>query len=484
MVQRILLLFAFSMPLWAKAYNVPFTDTLRWKHYLSWEELQQPLAPVYLEEALQVSPWRGNWFVNVSGGVSAFIGSPLGCEDLFGRMKPSLSVSAGKWFTSAIGVRVAFHGLQFKDATLKTRDYQHLHADLMWNVFSPLQHHNNDFRWDLVPYVGLGILHNEENGKHPFALSYGVQGRYRLSNHFHLTAELGSTATFRDFDGMGASGKWGDRMFTLSVGLSVTLGKTGWKRVMDASPYIERSKRLVDYARLVQNENMRLKRDGQMNACIIAELEKILKLEGLLDRYADKLSSLRKQSDVRNIISVYPRNNYSGLNSLRARLRMAKEASNKNRTDTVYAHVKDSTLTSLSEDKMNGLECSGLTDFVRLAGGEIIGPPIHFFFLLNTDKLTDESQLVNLDGIARIARKHGLHIRITGAADRATGNDSINNGLSQKRAAYIAGQLQKRGVSMDCINATSSGGIDDYTPIEANRNACVRLLLPPAKSTD
>lgn len=332
------------MPLWAKAHNVPVTDTLRWKHHLSWEELQRPLEPVYLEDAVQVSSWRGNWFVNVSGGVSAFIGSPPGCEDLFGRMKPSLSVSAGKWFTPAIGARVAFQGLQFKDATLKTRDYQHLHADLMWNVFSPLQHHHNDFRWDLVPYVGLGILHNNGNGKHPFALSYGVQGRYRLGNRFHLTAELGSAATFKDFDGMGASDKWGDRMLTLSAGFSVTFGKAGWKRIVDASPYIERNKRLVGFAHTVKDGNDRLRQDGRMNARIIAELEKILELEGLLDRYADRLASLRQQSDGRNAHSGYLKNNYSRLNSLRARLRKAKEAPNENRTDTVYIFHLDKPL--------------------------------------------------------------------------------------------------------------------------------------------
>ena len=32
-----------------------------------------------------------------------------------------------------------------------------------------------DFRWDLVPYVGLGILHNDELDRQPFAVSYGCK---------------------------------------------------------------------------------------------------------------------------------------------------------------------------------------------------------------------------------------------------------------------------------------------------------------------
>ena len=119
-----------------------------------------------------------------------------------------------------------------------------------------------------------------------------------------------------------------------------------------------------------------------------------------------------------------------------------------------------------------------------MVDGRYIGPPIYFFFVLNTDRLTDPSQLVNLDGIARIAKKHKLRVQIIGAADRATGNNSINKGLSQRRAAYMAGQLQQRGVDSAMIETISIGGIDDYNPMEANRNACVRLLLPIMDTTN
>ena len=107
----------------ARAYNVPVTDTIRWKSLPRWEDLLQSLEPVYLDNVVEVSPWRGDWFVNMSGGVSAFVGSPLGCGDIFDRTKPALSVSVGKWFTPAIGVRAAFQGLQFKDALFESRNF-------------------------------------------------------------------------------------------------------------------------------------------------------------------------------------------------------------------------------------------------------------------------------------------------------------------------------------------------------------------------
>lgn len=448
----------------------------------------QPIKPAYLENAVEVSPWRGNWFVNVSGGVSAFVGSPLGCGDIFDRTKPALSVSVGKWFTPAIGVRAAFQGLQFKDAQFESRDFQHLHADLMWNVLSGLLHAKEDFRWDLAPYVGLGLLHNDELDRQPFTVSYGIQGRYRLTGRLHLTAELGCATTFKDFDGMGAGNKWGDRLLSLTAGFSYTIGKKGWKRVVDASPYIERNGRLTGYARSLSDENGRLRKRNGMNARIIAELEKILKLEGLLDKYADKLSSMKDELGGKELTSGYPKNDYSGLNSLRARLRNAQTNKEKPVGDTIFIHGKDTiymahdnTFTSRND---GSYPSNGSIIPSVLMDGRYVGPPIYFFFVLNTDRLTDNSQLVNLDGIVRIAKKHGLRIQIIGAADRATGNDSINDDLSQRRASYIAGQLQQRGVDATMIETVSAGGINDYKPTEANRNACVRLLFPVTNTTD
>ena len=440
-----------------------------------------------MKEAVEVSPWRGNWFVDVSGGVSAFVGSPLGCGDIFDRMKPALSVSVGKWFTPAIGTRIVFQGLQFKDALLESRDFQHLHADLMWNVMPGISRTKEDFRWDLVPYVGLGILHNDETGRHPFAVSYGVQGRCRLTDRLHLTAELGCATTFKDFDGMGAGNRWGDRLLSLTAGFSYTIGKKGWKRVVDAAPYIERNERLTGYARSLRNENERLRQKNSNTTRIIAEVEKILKLEGLLDKYADRLSSI-KESNGKETAGGYPKNDYSGLNSLRARLRDAQADKDKHKADTIFIHGKDTVYRTYDMDSTYrsgvSFQSNGSIVSTLPVDGRYIGPPIYFFFVLDTDRLTDPSQLVNLDGIARIVKKHGLRIQITGAADSATGNDSINNGLSQRRAAYMAGELRRRGVDADKIETVSVGGINDYNPVEANRNVCVRLLLPSSDTTD
>ena len=56
-----------------------------------------------------------NWFINAAGGASSFLGNPLGCEDLFGRIRPILHLSIGKWFSPTVGGRVAFQGFDLKN---------------------------------------------------------------------------------------------------------------------------------------------------------------------------------------------------------------------------------------------------------------------------------------------------------------------------------------------------------------------------------
>lgn len=103
--------------------------------------------------------------------------------------------------------------------------------------------------------------------------------------------------------------------------------------------------------------------------------------------------------------------------------------------------------------------------------------PIYFFFALATDTLTEEAQHVNLDELARVAASYRLAVRVTGAADSATGTRLINDSLSASRAEYIASQLASRGVDRTMITTVSEGGTGRYRPQEANRYTKVELTL-------
>ena len=447
----------------------------------------QTLKPTYLTNVSEAANWGNNWFIEVKGGASAFLGSPIGCGDVFDRLSPTLQVGLGKWFTPAVGGRVAYQGMSFKNGEFKSMSYHFVHADFLYNLTSGIN--CNDLglsRWDVIPYVGVGMIYNPDwystcaypggaSGSHPFAFSYGLECRYRLTNRMQVVGELSGMTTAKNFDGIGVSSKFGDNMLTLSAGLSFTLGKVGYRRIVDANPYIAQNDWLLLYADRMAARNNRLSHQHKEDERIKAEYRKILEIEGLLDLYKDRIGDNGGEKEH----ALYPRNDYSGLNSLRARLgnkgwdgnpeTMPKAMKKRMSTVTDDDNNDSKDLTSLAGSPYDGYLSA------MINGSEYIGAPIYFFFRLGTDELTEVSQLLNIDEIARVAKEHHLKVRISGAADSATGNERINNSLSQKRADYIKTLMVQRGIDESLINTSYEGGIDDYSPVQANRQTCVSL---------
>jgi outer membrane protein OmpA-like peptidoglycan-associated protein len=415
------------------------------------EELLRPITPSHLQGAVLPS-WRDNWFIAVSGGTSAFIGSPLGHEDLFGRLEPTLQISVGKWHTPTLGNRLVFQGFKWKSCELKEQQYRHWHADWLWNILPTFTSNGESARWDLIPLVGVGMIDNRTAERNTFAINYGILGRYRLTDALHITAEIGNATTFKDADGFGSSRRFGDNLLSLTAGLSWTFGShIGWRKVVDAKPYMKQNERLSAYIWTLKQRNEELERGYNDNVRIIAELRKILDIEGLLDKYLSCFDSYAG-----NRANGYPVNDYSGLNSLRKRLREGEKSA----FASVVAKSASASAANLATE------------------GDCLGAPIFFFFELNTSKLVDSSQTVNLNEIARVALKYGLNIEVIGAADSDTGTDEINDHLGIERANYITEYLVAHGVDASRITSHSEGGIDTYTPTNANRNAIVRLFLP------
>lgn len=465
MTKRIIFIFAVLCTLQARADVLSAQeDTVRYTDRYAATELLQPVQPVYLDGVVLPMHGSGNWFVSIAGGTTAFLGTPLGCEDLFGRLKPSYSLAVGKWFTPAVGTRINYSGLKFKDAGLSTQEYHYVHADLLWNVLGGRYARQEQVRWSLAPFAGVGLLHHATNGHNPFAVSYGVQGQYRISKRVSAMLEFSGMTTFQDFDGYGRVNRLGDHMLSLSAGFTFHIGQTGWKRAIDATPYIRRDEWLTDYANFLSEENNRAKGRIDQDRRTLAELKKILEIEGLLDTYSHLFGN--EETDTER---QYPVNNYSGLNSLRARLRNRRwnGASPLGRIDSISDSCR------LGSENGNFLVAD--TTMLMYAGNECIGFPVYFFFSLNSDRLTDASQMLNLDELARVAKKHGLSLRVTGAADSSTGTDAVNDSLSASRATYIATELERRGIPAGRVTKAGRGGIADHVPTEANRHTKVEL---------
>lgn len=452
------------------------------------EAIQEPELSINEYTANELA---SNWFVNVAGGASAFLGSPLGCEDLFGRISPMLHVSIGKWFSSSVGGRIAFQGFNLKNYLIEQQDYYHLHADFLWNVTNLFQNDKlYEAPWQFIPYAGTGIIQNKATHQHPFTINYGFLNHIRLNSCLSLSVELGGLTTFGNFDGKGKSNRFSDHLFHLSAGINIVLGSKDYKyqrnRVND----------LLILNSCLSETNKLLEKKNRENRLIVEQMRKILDIEGLLSRLQDQLakSNLSLSDDSISIGNqfYYPKNDYSGLNSLRKRLSKTIQKPTENNSnnpfsispnneDLPWSAINNDTLATIQGSITNGLlsniQESGLKKYITdiLNQKVCIGSPILFFFHIGTSTLTDSSQLANIDEIARVCQKYSLLLKVTGYADSATGNVIGNSALSNQRAHYIASELQKRNISEKSIQLTGKGGIDTYSPDKVNR--CVKIEL-------
>lgn len=89
-------LLAASLSVGAQAgVHTEYADTSSVVRTLRSNDALRPITPTYMKGTLVSSSWADNWFVQVAGGATAFLGKPLGCDDIFGRMKPAVSMAIG-----------------------------------------------------------------------------------------------------------------------------------------------------------------------------------------------------------------------------------------------------------------------------------------------------------------------------------------------------------------------------------------------------
>lgn len=460
-MKRILLLTAAVLPM----LHVAAQEDVREYDVYS-EKIEQqsteimPITPTYFNNVVENGGWGANWFLSVKGGVNTFIGTPTGCGDMFDRMMPLLNITAGKWITPRVGLRAAFQGLQVKDWQLNKIDMKNWHADIMYNIATHFQKSNSEqlSRWNFVVLAGLGILNNCHASNRFFAMNYGLMVEYRVADRLHVSLEGLNTTTWSNWDRNGLYYRLGDHVLQLSAGLTYTIGKNGWKKVIDPTPYIHQNDLLMEKMGKLQNETNRLNRLHRTDAMALAEMRKILEIEGLLDKY----ELIETDTLVGNRIK--PKNSYSGLNSLRSRLR------NKNWNGEEIKPVV--------AEKANTSDATDPNDYFHLMkdGKVYVGAPIFLFFKLGTSELTEKAQIINIKEIASTINKYGMSARVVGAADSQTGAAYTNEKLSEKRAEYVTKMLIKHGVPKEKITQQHRGGINSYEPLSGNRNTCVMLF--------
>lgn len=426
------------------------------------------------------------WFINPSVGVTAFIGSPLGCEDLFGRAAPVFSLSAGKWLNRSIGGRVTFQGIDFINGNINHNKYLGTFIDVLWNPSR--QYSNNKVRWEFVPFIGTGLASNFTANKNNFAIHYGLQNLIRINDLLSFTLELGGFSSFSDFDGIGSSRTLKDNMFHVTAGLT-------FKFKERKNSYVKHEY----YEPGLYRKNIWLSKENKNKDRILSQLRKILEIKGLLPEIQACLTKNGvsfPNDSLNNTSYYYPSNSYSGLNSLLNRIRLDDAPQSENdfqnvysTIDTIYSKPGTNDTVSVNSSYLNEMleqsQQGNISDrdsirlprnvYLMLKHKKCIGSPIMFFFKIGTTVLTDASQLANLDELVKVVKQYNLKVHVTGFADKATGTVDINHTLSNNRAEYIVKELKQRGISGKNIEIKGKGGVELFAPKQVNRTTVIEL---------
>lgn len=214
---------------------------------------------VYTTDKYKVETNRfwDNWFLSAGGGVQVYFGDHDKQCDFGDRLAPALDVAVGKWFTPGIGLRLMYSGLQQRGATKhpgdKNEESAHgtgepvkgggapywlekqkfnmgnFHVDVMFNLHNLFGGYKERV-WNCSPYLGLGYACVFDTpDAHEVSANVGLLNSFRLSDAINANIDLRGMYVNDRFDGEGG-GRFGEGMWSLTVGLTYKFKNRGWNR--------------------------------------------------------------------------------------------------------------------------------------------------------------------------------------------------------------------------------------------------------------
>ena len=171
---------------------------------------------------VETNRFKYDWFINVGGGAQIYFGDHDKQAKFGDRLAPALNISVGKWFTPAVGARIAYNGLSMRGATQKGPDeafstgkevpgkggngywlnkqkfsFGDVRMDAMLNLCNAFCGYKAEGRfWNPSLYAGLGFAWTFDepgNGKsrsHEVSASIGTSNDCRLSDAWAVNLDV------------------------------------------------------------------------------------------------------------------------------------------------------------------------------------------------------------------------------------------------------------------------------------------------------
>ena len=189
--------------------------------------------------AYETNKFGDNWFIGAGAGVNSWLGNGAS-------PKAGVAVDAfvGKWITPTVGVRMGWKGL--KDGVSAKEgytiadekfNYNSAHVDLLWNLSNLFSGYKETRTWNISVYPTFAYMNAAKNSE--FGAGIGMLNNFRLGNRVGLYLDLSALTTKADLAGISPRPKTLVGVLpSATFGLTVNLGKTGFKRHSSVVPAI------------------------------------------------------------------------------------------------------------------------------------------------------------------------------------------------------------------------------------------------------
>lgn len=181
----------------------------------------------------ETNSFFSNWFVEAGAGVNV----PFDAGFTFDFGGLAVYGNVGKWIDPRYGVRVGWHGLttgnldepvSFRDSFVDGPYLNYVHGDFLLNFSNLVAGYRSDRFADVVPYLTVGALFNSTS--RGLGVGAGVQVPLRISKRVHVVPQVqGVVTNNRIYGGSGVTA-----LASATVGVTVSLGKVGWRRSHEA----------------------------------------------------------------------------------------------------------------------------------------------------------------------------------------------------------------------------------------------------------
>lgn len=170
------------------------------------------------KHSVQTNGFWENWFVSAGYEGQVLLRGRVSGVSLSDTYTSGVAVSAGKWFTPGLGLRLQTHFPSFANEYGERGSAYTVYGHALFNMTNMFCGYKQERFYNAIPYVGFGHIWGDVNAWSPWTLGY--LNRFRINNTWAIDLELSLKQYYYKFQA------------GVALGLTWNIGGRGF----DASP--------------------------------------------------------------------------------------------------------------------------------------------------------------------------------------------------------------------------------------------------------